>query len=348
MKAALLIFIHKSGDPLEFHNYRGISLLSCFFKILTGILNGRLQQLLAATAGLDTNQGANRKGIHAAHKAAVLFNLLSHARQHDEPIHIVYTDIKGAFPSVPYRAFADALQCIGLDGSWISFLKRKPILPSHARRPTGLSAPYAKTMGVHEGDCLSPTMFTLVLNMFFIWLRSENLGYITVNHHWSPIHQQTQIPANGYADDLALIAPSNAQVARILGMLETFLLYYHMALAPLKCGYRFHDSNPLYRPPPLCTSWGLIPLLSHTTPYKYLGFHVITALNFTYQYYDVIDRLHKATQQLLARQQKNIPLSEAITYTNSDVGSVLRYRMYLITFPQKYLTNFQTILARTV
>jgi hypothetical protein len=192
MKAALLIFIHKSGDPLEFRNYRGISLFCCFFKILTGILNGRLQQSLAATTGLDTNQGANRKGIHAAHKAAVLFNLLSHARQYDEPIHIVYTDIKGAFPSVPYRAFADALQCIGLDGPFLDFiLETQTDCTITARGPTGLSAPYAKTRGVHEGDCLSPTMFTLVLNMFFIWLHSENLGYITVNHHWSPIHQQT-------------------------------------------------------------------------------------------------------------------------------------------------------------
>ena len=51
---------------------------------------------------------------------------------------------------------------------------------------------------------------------------------------------------------------------------------------------------------------------------------------------------------MLARQQNNIPLSEAITYTNLDVGSVLRYRMYLITFPQKYLKKFQTILAKTV
>jgi hypothetical protein len=41
MKAALLKFIHKSGDPLVFRNYRGISLLICFFKIHTGILNGR-------------------------------------------------------------------------------------------------------------------------------------------------------------------------------------------------------------------------------------------------------------------------------------------------------------------
>jgi hypothetical protein len=198
-----------------------------------------------------------------------------------------------------------------------------------------------KQWGFTNATVSAQPSFTLVLNMFFIWLRSKNLGYITVNHHWSPIHQQTQIPANEYADDLALIAPSDAQVACILGMLETFLLYYHMALAPLKCCYQFQDPNPLYQPPPLCISWGLIPLLSRTTPYKHLIFHVNTALNFTYQYYDVdIDRLHKASQQLLARQQNNIPLLEAITYTNSDVGSVLRYRMYLITFPQKYLKKF--------
>jgi hypothetical protein len=124
---------------LEFRNYRGISLLRCFIKILTGILNGRLQQSLAATAGLDTNQEANRKGIQAAHKAAVLFNLLSHARQHDEPIHIVYTDIKGAFSSVPYRAFADALQCIGLDGPFLDFiLETQTDFTITARGPTGL------------------------------------------------------------------------------------------------------------------------------------------------------------------------------------------------------------------
>lgn len=126
MKAALLIFILKSGDPLQYCNYRGISLLSCYFNIVIGILNGRLQRALVDTGGLDCNQGANRKGIHAAHKAAVLFNLISYARPKDEPLHIIYTDIKGAFPSVPYRAFADALQCIGLVAlSLILFSKPK-------------------------------------------------------------------------------------------------------------------------------------------------------------------------------------------------------------------------------
>jgi hypothetical protein len=35
MKQATLTFIHKSGDPLGYKNYRGISLLSCLFKSVT-------------------------------------------------------------------------------------------------------------------------------------------------------------------------------------------------------------------------------------------------------------------------------------------------------------------------
>jgi hypothetical protein len=61
MKSALLIFIRKSGDPLQYKNYRGISLLSCFFKLITGIPNSRLQRVLMEETGLDPIQGANRK-----------------------------------------------------------------------------------------------------------------------------------------------------------------------------------------------------------------------------------------------------------------------------------------------
>lgn len=114
MKACLLTFIHKSGDPLQYSNYRGISLLSCLFKIVTGSLNGRLQTMLHTHTGFDTNQGANRKGVHSAHKATVLMNIIADARMHDKPLHIVYADIKGAFPSVPCQAFTDALTTLGL------------------------------------------------------------------------------------------------------------------------------------------------------------------------------------------------------------------------------------------
>jgi hypothetical protein len=89
MKTALLAFIHKSGDPPEYAHYRGISLLSCLFKIITGTLNGRLQNMLHKHTGINTNQGANRKGVHAAHKAAVLMNIIADARKNKKPLYII-------------------------------------------------------------------------------------------------------------------------------------------------------------------------------------------------------------------------------------------------------------------
>jgi hypothetical protein len=119
MKTALLTFIHKSDDPLEYAHYQGISLLSCLFKVITDTLNGRLQTMLYKHTGIDTNQGANRKGVHAAHEAAVLMNIIVDACTNKKPLHIIYTDMKGAFPSVPYQAFTDALTSLGLSALFL-------------------------------------------------------------------------------------------------------------------------------------------------------------------------------------------------------------------------------------
>jgi hypothetical protein len=61
MKTALLTFIHKSGDPLEYARYRGISLLSCLFKIITGTLNGRLQTCFTNTRELIPIKGLTKQ-----------------------------------------------------------------------------------------------------------------------------------------------------------------------------------------------------------------------------------------------------------------------------------------------
>jgi hypothetical protein len=93
IKLALLTFIPKSGDPLLHTNYRGIVLLSCVYKIVTGILNHRLSSMLAEHGGMESNQGGNTKGLNSAHKAAVLMNIIADARAQDKGLHIIYTDI---------------------------------------------------------------------------------------------------------------------------------------------------------------------------------------------------------------------------------------------------------------
>jgi hypothetical protein len=237
MKTALLTFIHKAGDPLQYSNYQGISLLSCLFKLITGTLNGRLQRILHETMGLDCNQGANRKGVHAAHKATVIMNIIADARVRKQPLHIIYTDIKGAFPSVPYQAFADALTSLGLGNGFLDLIiNMQTDFTCTAKGPTGYSSAKPKASGVHEGDCLSPTLFCLVLNMYFRWVQSAELGYEMLSIEHSSPALCVKVPVNGYADDMALIGNSHDEAQKILTMLERFLSFYGMSLNAGKCG----------------------------------------------------------------------------------------------------------------
>jgi hypothetical protein len=94
MKEAILTFIPKDGDPLLHTNYRGIALLSSLYKVVTGVLNYRLTQLLRDHGGMEINQGGNKKGVNAAHKAACLINVITDARMQRKQLHIIYIDKK--------------------------------------------------------------------------------------------------------------------------------------------------------------------------------------------------------------------------------------------------------------
>jgi hypothetical protein len=285
MKNAMLTFIYKAGDPLQYGNYRGISLLSCLFKIINGTLNGRLQHILHDKAGLDTNQGANRKGVHAAHKAAIVINIIADAKAHQKPLHIIYTDIKGAFPSVPFQAFYDALTTLGLNNGFLNLVKdTQSNFTCVAKGPTSLSAPKAKENGVHEGDCLSPTLFCLVLNMFFHWCSAKGLVYEMTSHPQSSADIAITIPVNGYADDMALIGKSHGEAVQLLRMLERFLLYFGMELNAGKCGYQYIVQDPADRPQMTACKWGNIPIYHGKKSYKYLGYYLNTQLDFHCQH----------------------------------------------------------------
>jgi hypothetical protein len=349
MKNAMLTFISKAGDPLQYGNYRGISLLSCLFKIITGTLNGRLQHILHDKAGLDTNQGANRKGVHAAHKAAVIINIIADAKTHQKPLHIIYTDIKGAFPSVPFQAFHAALTTLGLNNGFLDLVKdTQTNFTCVAKGPTGLSAPKAKENGVHEGDCLSPTLFCLVLNMFFHWCKAEELGYEMTSHPQSSADIAITIPVNGYADDMALIGKFHGEAVQLLRMLERFLLYYGMELNAGKCGYQYILQDPADRPQMTECKWGNIPIYHGKKSYKYLGYYLNTKLDFHCQHEKMLEKLNDACVEYYNRQMQGMSLQEAVNYVNSDIVSNLRYRMYLISFPAKYLEKFEIAISRTV
>ena len=67
MKLAKIIPIFKSGSKAEFNNYRPISLLSQFSKILEKLYNKRLEQFVDKSNVLSNSQYGFRSSMATAH-----------------------------------------------------------------------------------------------------------------------------------------------------------------------------------------------------------------------------------------------------------------------------------------
>jgi hypothetical protein len=162
---------------------------------------------------MEINQGGNKKGVNAAHKAAVLINVITDARMEKKPLHIIYTDIKKAFPSTPYAAFHDAPRVLG------SFMElivdTQADFVTTAKGPTGLATPRKKLVGVHEGECLSPTLFCLVMNMYSKWMNALPLVYFMEQLNSTSL-QSLKIATNAYMDDMALLGNTASECQSLL------------------------------------------------------------------------------------------------------------------------------------
>ena len=68
----LIIRIHKKGDKMNPDNYRGITLLSCFGKLFTSIVNDRITEFVEDEDILSHAQAGFRKGYSTTEQ---IFNL---------------------------------------------------------------------------------------------------------------------------------------------------------------------------------------------------------------------------------------------------------------------------------
>jgi hypothetical protein len=173
------------------------------YKIVTGILNHQLSSILAEHGGMESNQGGNTKGLNSAHKAAVLMIIIADARAQNKRLHIIYTDIKKAFPSVPYQGFIDALRVLGIIKNFVELIiDTQTDFFTIAEGPTRPSSRRQKIGWCPWGDCLSPTLFCLVMNMYNKWINTIPIGY-QLDGPLNTGLKSITIASSTYMDDMA-------------------------------------------------------------------------------------------------------------------------------------------------
>ena len=109
-----IVSIFKKGSPLVLSNYRGITLLSVFYKLASATINARVNSILAKSNAWSRGQGGGKIGGQCLFKSATLLNIISDAKRKGKPLHVVSIDIQKAYDETPFEAFQDSVKYFGL------------------------------------------------------------------------------------------------------------------------------------------------------------------------------------------------------------------------------------------
>ena len=153
-----------TGLKSDTGNYRGISLLSCTFKLFTSILNGRLTRWVESEKILPPNQYGFRKGKSTINALQHIVRLAKNGIEASGHYYACFIDFEKAFDRVDRALLIETLFCMGLHGRILKII-HSILLPSYQHIVDGdyQSRRILQNTGVPQGDKLSPLLFSIFI-----------------------------------------------------------------------------------------------------------------------------------------------------------------------------------------
>ncbi|MCG7867658.1 MAG: reverse transcriptase family protein, partial [Candidatus Thiodiazotropha taylori] len=160
-----IIPLHKKGSINEVENYRGITLLSTLGKLFTRVINNRLTEWAENYAILIEAQAGFRQGMGTVDNLFVLHGLVSHMLNQGAKLYCAFIDFTKAFDYIVRENLWYKLIKLGLRGKILNIIKSMyTSVKSRVKFCNKLGNEFFCQLGVRQGECLSPMLFSLFLN----------------------------------------------------------------------------------------------------------------------------------------------------------------------------------------
>ena len=229
------------GDKASPDNYRGITILSCFGKLFTSVLNDRLNQYLENMNILNEEQAGFRKHYsttdHIFNLKCLIDLYLCGGRQ----LYCAFIDYKKAFDSINRTYLWQKLLSNNIDGKMFKIIHN---MYANAKSCVKLghlkSATFSSNVGVRQGENLSPILFSIFLNDLTEFISHAYDGLTNVNDMAKNLLSDDDIEVYLrlyillYADDTVIFAESDQELQAALNAMFLYCKSWDLEVNPSK------------------------------------------------------------------------------------------------------------------
>ena len=308
------IIKNSRASSMSSENYRLIAITSLLLKLFDGILIS----LYGKSLKPSTLQFGFQSGQSTTMASWTLIETVSYFTCRGGPVYLCLLDLTKAFDRVKLSTLFELLK------EKIPPILLRFIIFSYEHQQCSVmwqgsrSDNFTIHNGVRQGSIASPSYFNLYIDQLFQDLKESKLGCTIADNYYGII---------GYADDLALLAPSRETLQQMVDKCEAFFSLRGIKISvhtdPLKSKTVCIGFGLKYAPKPLILYGNDIPFVSKHT---HLG-HVISEdetmrLDLDLKVNQLIGKFHNLRQQI-GQQDPLVMMSLVNIYLLSLYGSNL-------------------------
>ena len=210
---SVLVPVFKKGSKHMCQNYRGISLIDIASKIITSIIRSRISAVYESN--LREEQAGFRQGRGCSDQIFALRQVFERRLRHGKEFGCLFVDFSAAFDSVHRESLWAAMSALGIPAKIIGILKSLYKKSQSWVRVYGeLSRSFEIKTGVKQGCIISPCLFNIILDWVLVKAMKGCKGLLVGN--------DLSITDLGYADDLAYLGESEADLQHFLNNLDKY------------------------------------------------------------------------------------------------------------------------------
>ena len=330
-KIAKVVPIHKGKNRNECVNFRNVSLLSTFSKILERVIAKQVNNYLEKNKILYDMQFGFRRFHRCESLLMKLNDTIFRAKKANKHCVAVMLDISKAFDCVHHQTLLDKLEFWGLPRAWFAnYLSGRS---QYVNIGNGNSESHEIEYGVPQGSCLAPTLFSLYLTCLPCNISLECLMF---------------------ADDCSIVGVGKnikklfKKVNEELKIIQEYFLANNMLLHPNKTRFMlFHRRSEC---PDLWLGDQKIKRVGEDTEepyYKLLGVLIDEECSFRYH----INMVHVKAQSslsLLLRCKRSLPYKMKLLLFNALILSHINYASIIWGAPSSQLDKLEVVVKRGI